>query len=332
MNASYAHKTVLVTGATGLIGSHLVPYLLAQGAYVIALGRSMGKLQRTFSTCKSERLTLMEWNVKISFTFLQKPVDYIFHAAGIISGQAIKEHPTTVIHTNLAGLTHCFEALNRQRASGQPVGKLIVFSSVTVYGNNYARDITVSEPDTALSVSLDTSNSSYVESKRMSEVMAQAYWQEMHIPCVRVRFSYVYGPTVNVPKTAFYEFVQDVLSGKDIVMNNSTLPRRDNIYVDDAVYGLAVAALRGSAGEAYNISSGGDGNNFAAIDEMAMQLAASHNLASKDKVIVRYKNGAPAVREPGIIVDNAKLKALGWKPKVDLLSGCKCTLDFYRGR
>ncbi len=331
MNVDFTNKTVLVTGATGLICSHLVPFLLEHGAHVIAIGRSIDKLKKTFAAC-NERLTLVEWNVTEPFSFLHEHVDYIFHAAGIISGKAIKEHPVSVIRTNLMGLVHCADILRQQKAKDHQAGKLIVFSSVTVYGNTSTDDITITEQDTAQSVPLDTPNSSYVESKRMSEVMAQAWWQEEGLPCIIVRFSYVYGPTINVPKTAFYEFVQDILANKDITMHNSSLPRRDNIYVDDAVNGLVTAALNGTNGEAYNISSNGELDNFAAIDEMAQSLVEIQNQTHAAKVALYYKNGSSRKRMPGICVNNDKLKQLGWQVQIGLRSGCQRTLNFYRGQ
>lgn len=323
-------KNILVTGATGLVGSRLVPFLLRHGANVIAVSRHQNKLEHTFKRYAMEKLELFAKDVIEPLDFIEVPLDYIFHAAGIISGKTIKEHPISVIKTNLEGLKNCYELLRKQYGHGKSFGRVIVFSSATVYGNVSDKDICVAEQDAGASMPLDAANASYSESKRMSEIMALSYWREFGISTVIARPSYVYGPVMNVPQTAFYNFVGRVLSGQDIVMNNSSLPRRDNIYVDDVVSGLARIAQKGLDGEAYNISSNGESGNFASIDEMANQLVKLANAEYAQDVSLAYKDGLSKQTLPGICIDNQKLKKLGWTPKTSLLDGCRNTLSFYR--
>ena len=131
-----------------------------------------------------------------------------------------------------------------------------------------------------------------------------------------------------MPNTAFYKFVQNVLEGKDIILNSNNAQRRDNIYVDDAVNGVLHVALYGKDGESYNISSNGDGNNYLAIDELAKIIAQN----GEKIVSVSYKNEGHFDRTPGVRLNNDKIKNLGWNIQVDAQTGIKKTIEVYNER
>ena len=123
------NTTILVTGATGLIGSHIVTKLLAiEGTRVIALGRSKSKLVSTFEDGTSVgSLECMEHDIASPLPKDLGHVDFIFHAASPISGEIIKTRPLDVINSNLSGTINCLEYLTQQGS-----GKMIVFSYATV--------------------------------------------------------------------------------------------------------------------------------------------------------------------------------------------------------
>jgi nucleoside-diphosphate-sugar epimerase len=255
-----------------------------------------------------------------------RPVDVVFHAASPISGKTINERPVDVIRPNLTALGSLLDGLvNQQRKTGI-TGRIIIFSSTTVYGINSQSDITVSEPDTQFSDGLDSAGAAYSESKRMSEVMARAYAKQYGVDAVIARFGWVYGATCYPPETALFEFINNALQCEDIRFKSSGQSRRDNIYIDDAVSGLFTVLEKGKAGEAYNISSGGQLGNFAAIDEIAEIIAevSSKELSNKIKVI--YESPQTQSRKPGIMLDTGKLESLGWKPSVGLYDGLRSTI------
>ena len=190
-------------------------------------------------------------------------------------------------------------------------------------------DYTASEENTSVADTLDALNASYSESKRMCEVIAKSYSKEYGVEALIARFSYMYGYSKQMPNTAFYEFVKKSLRGEDVVLNNSGAPRRDNIHINDAVDGLLTLCAEGQPGESYNISSGGDKGNFAAIDEIANTIAkVAHSLISGNHVSVSCK-AEPCERKPGLMLDNNKLKALGWEIKMSLEEGIRQTMEAY---
>lgn len=314
---SFDNKNILITGATGLIGSHLVEFLMKNTtANVYVVGRSMDKLTKIFGDYPRTRLVCIEQDATLPIT-VEEPLDFVFHAAGPIDSKTIKERPMDIIMPNVWGVNNCLEFARRQQKAGQQC-RVIVFSSVTVYeGTNKER---VSETDIAGGENIDALSACYSESKRYSEVIAKAMFRQYQVDVVIARFSYVYGISFFEPDTAFYQLLRDTCEGKNLVIQGAGLPRRDNIYIEDAISGLITVALMGKSGEAYNISSAGEKGNFAAIDEMAETMVSEYNKLSNTNLTVKYQQ-EPRERKRGIVVDNSKLKTLGWSVTVSLQEG-----------
>lgn len=315
-------KTVLVTGATGLLGSNIVESVLKAGAKVIALGRTEKKLIDTFG--ELENLSFVSHDISTPLNESIGHIDFIFHAASPISGEVIKNAPLDVINSNLSGTINCLEYLKKQQS-----GKMIVFSSATVYNAVTATNNVASEDQTSYADPIDGPNAPYSESKRMIEVIANAYHKQYGIDVLIARFSYLYGYSKNPAKTAFYEFILKALNGDNIELNKSGLPRRDNIYVDDAVDGLLHLCEIGANGETYNVSSNNDSGNYAAIDEIAESIVRVANEMYDTNIKVIYKS-IGSTRLEGLRLNNEKLVSTGWVIKNSLDEGIKQTLIKYK--
>lgn len=306
-------KNILVTGATGLIGYNLVCRLLNEGvSKIYATGRSINKLCSTFEDYQRDSLELLEHDAAEPLSPVLKDLDYIFHAAGPMERDIVQNRPVDVILPNLLGLINCFEFLKEQEKQTGRKGRIIVFSSVTVYNNPTQVDFVASEDVTNYASSLDLSTACYSESKRMCEVIAKSYSKQYGIDAVVARFSTVYGYTKNIPNTAFFEFVNKAINGQDIVLTGTGLPRRDNIYIDDAINGLLTIAIKGVKGESYNISSDGEKGHFAAVDEIAALIAKGICEVYGTKAVNIIMPNGYTKRKPGVRLSNKKLKSLGW--------------------
>ena len=305
----YENKTVLITGATGLIGSHIVDRLMElDNVRVIALSRNEEKLEIGFSKYLNDpRFRIIVGNIQENLEIDEK-VDYIFHAASPMESKVIKNKPLDVINPNILGTINCLELLRKQKEEKGISGRMILFSSVTVYGNVTNNDIVVSEENTNVTEKLENLSAPYSQSKRMAEVIALAYYRQLEIDVVICRFSTVYGYTRFIPDTA--------------------LPRRDNIYIDDAVTAALLIGATGDSGECYNISSNGELGNYAAVDEIANMIADIVNQNSdEDDIRVIFQNVNDSKRRSGIRLNNNKLKKLGWSPKISIEEGIRRTLN-----
>lgn len=326
---SFNNKTVLITGATGLIGSHIVDKLMAMGdVRVIALSRTEEKIRECFSNhIGNKRFSYVAQDVSEPINLpVNTAIDYIFHAAGPMERNVISSRPLDVIYPNLMGTINCAKLLLRQKENGIN-GRLVIFSSVTVYGNNTGGDITVTEIDSNVTERLENASAAYSQSKRMMEVIALAFHKQMGLDTVIARISTVYGYTKYLPDSAFFEFINKASVGEDITINNSMAAKRDNIYIDDAISALLCICQNGISGEAYNVSSNGEMGNFAAIDEIAEAIAATANELFGNQVKVHLNRVDYGKRAPGLMLGNEKLKQLGWKVNVGLIEGIKRTLE-----
>ncbi len=327
----FKNKTVLITGATGLIASHIVDKLMNQGdVRVIALSRSEQKLSTGFKEYKNNPLfSYIAQDISNPIS-IDEHVDYIFHAAGPMEGKIIRERPMDVINPNIIGLINCLEFVRKQKEGYGNSGRVVLFSSVTVYGNISEVEITVSENFTRVTDNLDAISAAYSQSKRMIEVIALAYARQYDIDVIIPRFATVYGPTRFMPDTAFFEFIRKGILGENISLNNSNLPRRDNIYIDDAVEAVLTVAAKGKNMEAYNISSNGELGNYASVDEIAEVVVNVSNKLFGRSIKVNYKTDDVGKRSPGFKMSNEKLKNLGWCTSTSIEDGIKMVLIWYK--
>lgn len=333
MKKFFSGKTVLVTGATGLIGSNLVDTLMKiEGTKVIALSFTEEKLKKCFEKYREkDNFRYIVRDISLGIDDIEETIDVCFHGAGSMEREVISNRPVDVILPNLIGTKNCCEFMVSQYKKKNVKGRIILFSSVTVYGNNTDKDLIVKEEDTNYTEVLDSNSACYSQSKRMVEVIAHAYKKQFDVDFVTARLSTVYGSTKLIPNTAFFEFIKKGVKGENILINSSGSPRRDNIYIDDAINALLTICEKGISGEAYNISSNQEGNNYLAIDEIAKIIAEvsnEYNNGNKNskKISVILKENS-SKRNPGLILDNQKLKFLGWSLKTDFRTGIKRTIE-----
>lgn len=326
---------IVVTGATGLIGSALVKKLmLDSNNQVVAIGRSDNKIKEGFKdylSCDNFDYAIQDFSGKFNFRELinkkfENEVDIVFHAAGAIASNIIRTTPLEVIKPNINALENIFDYV----IGCSKKTRVIVFSSATVYSPISETDISVNETDTQFAEALDSPTAAYSESKRMVEVITRAYVRQYDINAVIVRPSYVYGDTYFKPNTAFYSFLDKIKKNENIIIEKSGLPPRDNIYIDDLINGLLICAEFGTSGEAYNISSNGDQGNFVSIDEIALKMIEIANKNYKRNIILKYKDDFKK-KGVGIRLNNAKLKQLNWSVGYSLEEGLMRTIESYMG-
>ena len=313
------NSTVLVTGATGLIGSALIHTLAAArvefgiALNIIAHGRNMDKGEALSKECEVEFISSEIREpafVEHILGFIEK-LDYVIHCTAITRSADIVSKPVDVVSTSVDGTRNILELARRLHCKS-----LVYLSSMEIYGQINSAE--VSEGDLGY---LDLSNprSSYPESKRLCEAMCVAYATQYDLPVKIARLAQTFGAGTSFDDSrVFAQFARSVVAGRNIVLHTEGKSKGNYCYTADTIRGLLTILLKGKSGEAYNIANP---DASMSIREMAELVAgASHNNIV-DVVTIPPKN----IRELGYAPETSyvlradKLKALGWIPKYGLL-------------
>lgn len=296
---------ILITGATGLIGSTLVDVLMSnprRDYSVYASGRNIERGQKRFEKYLSlDTFRFIRYDV---MTSLQSDVqfDYIIHAASNASPNTFFKNPVEIVKANILGVSNLIEY-----GMGHGMKRFLYVSSGEVYGEGDGRVMT---EEYSGYVDCLNPRSCYPSSKRTAETLCVSYASEYGADVVIARPCHVYGPNFTESDNRVYaQFIRNILHEEDIVLKSKGEQVRSWCYVVDCVSALLYVLLKGASGEAYNIA---DPNSVLTIRQLAEMLA---EIGSR-KVIMDIpsdieKSVFNPVSKSVFSVD--KLERLGWK-------------------
>lgn len=312
--------TVLVAGATGLIGSFVVDMLSRHAAAghdmrVVAVGRSLERLQARFGDAPG--VTCAAHDVSEPWDALPA-ADYVVHAASKGDPASFAADPVGIMRANLDGT---YAALEHVRAHG---GKLCYVSSGEVYGEFDHVIEELEEPMAgAGTFDLLAPRSCYPLSKRAAETLCASHAAQFGTSFVVVRPSHTFGPNALASDSrANARFVRDALAGHDIVLRSAGTQVRSYTYVADGASGLLSALLAREEGQAYNVAWT---PARCSIAEFAAEVA--HQAGVGITVGEDPNPGSPISRQ---VLSSAKLEALGWQGSYDVPAGIAATLAAMR--
>lgn len=296
-------KTILVTGATGLIGKLCVKSLLNSGynTQVIALVRDEEKAKNIFGESKRLTYLVQDINQRINTT---RRVDYIIHAASTTSSKDFVEKPVETIYTAINGSRNVLEFAKNKRLEG-----MVYLSSLEIYGVNEKENI--KERDYGY-IDILNPRSSYSESKKMVETMCISYGTEYGVPVKIARLAQTFGAGVSISDNrVFAQFANAIINKENIILHTKGETKRNYCYTTDAVRGIFTILTKGENNNAYNVANE---NSYCSISEMAHLLENEYTKVEYkiDEVNRGYN---PTVK---IALNTEKLNALGWEAKVNL--------------
>jgi len=312
-------RTVLVTGADGFIGSHLVEALLAEGAEVRAF-----VWYNPFNAwgCLDLLPRSVLAGVEVVPGDIRDPGDVeaaahgtsaIFHLAALVGIPFSYRSPAAYVATNVGGTLHVLEAARKL-----DIERTVVASSSEVYGTARYVPMDEAHPHQA--------QSPYAATKIAADRLAESYHRSFGLPIVVVRPFNTYGPRQSA-RAVIPTIAAQLLAGRGEVRLGSLEPRRDFTYVRDTARAfIAAARCDGAIGQDLNAASGRD----ISIGELAGLLAAKIDPAA------RVCSDAQRMRPRGSEVErllgsSAKLRALaGWAPEWDLERGLDETVAWLR--
>ena len=312
-------KRVLVTGATGLVGSCLVDLLMAYnkhsnaGLHIHAMGSTEQSVLRRFPSYTHSEF-FHPHGADLSCPGVVLPsADYLVHAASCSHPRQYEDHPVEVIRLAVQGALSVL-----QHAANTPGSRSVVCSSYEVYGHSVLpKDPVFSEDEFGL-LDFGQTRSCYPESKRLMENLCEAFRAEYHCHIAIARLASIFGPTVKGDcSKADACFLRAALLGQPITMRSVGTMRRTWCYVVDAAAALLRILVDGAA-ETYNI-----GSFDASLREFAECLAAVGGVQLRDEI------QDPAVRYE-LMMNCSKLRSLGWFPLWSLREALESTLNIHK--
>ncbi len=315
--ATLQGRSVLVTGAAGFIGGHLVQQLVTDGANVSALVRY---------NSRGERGTL-DWlpaeigsNVDIvagelrdieSVTQAMRGAEVVMHLGALIAIPYSYVNPRDYFEVNVLG------SLNVAQAALQAdVSRVVHISTSEVYGT--AREVPITEMHPL------QPQSPYAASKVGADKLMDSWYRSFDLPVVVLRPFNTYGPRQSA-RAVTPTIITQALVG-DSVRLGSLEPRRDMTFVADTVAGMIAAATAGddAVGETIQLGTG-EAVSIGEILETVAALLGKELIPVLDQARVR-----PGKSEVQLLLSNPERarSLLGWEPTVTLASGLQNTIDW----
>ena len=316
------NKSLMITGACGLIGSFLVDVIMMRNKLyndnitVIAYDFKEEFIKNRFPTYLDNpnfKYVYQDVNLPLSY---DEPVDFIMHLASNAHPALFKTDPVGTIKANIVGLLNLLEF-----AKNKNVTRVLYTSTGEVYGEK--EGIKEFKEDDIGFVNPVLYRSCYPNSKRCAETLCVSFSEQYGVSTVIARPSHVYGPSFTKSDSRVYaEFIRNILNDEDIVLKSAGNQVRSYTYIADAVSALLYILLFGENANAYNIANPG---SILSIREMALVIA---NIGNK-QVLFDIPKDTPTNANPmqcGVLNSN-KLQSLGWNPKYDSNEGFKNTIQ-----
>lgn len=314
---TWKNTKVVVTGAGGFIGSHLVERLLDVGAEVTAFVRynsrnDTGLLELLGEKRKAIRIVSGEIRELETVRKVTKAADIIFHLAALVGIPYSYACPQEAVEVNTIGTLNILTA-----ARDWGTRKIMITSTSEVYGTALSIPISEQHPKQP--------QSPYAASKIAADAIALSFYHAFDLPVAIVRPFNTFGPRQS-DRAIIPTLIGQALTKRIIEVGN-TDTTRDFTYVTDTVEGfMELAENDESVGEEINLGSGRE----ISIGELADKISA---LCGRD---VQVEQSKERIRPPKsevrrLLSDASKAKQLvGWYPKVDFDQGLKLTIDWVR--
>ncbi|MBR6743303.1 MAG: NAD-dependent epimerase/dehydratase family protein [Clostridia bacterium] len=314
----FKNSRVLVTGATGLIGSLLVKSLAvinrmhSLNMEIIAFVRNEEKAKKVFSgLLNREDISLCVGDITAPL-FIQKDIDYIFHTASITTSKTYVTKPVETLNTAIDGTRNILELAKNCSAKG-----VVYVSSMEAFGITDAKKEKIKEEDLGY-IDILSVRSSYSEGKRICETLSAAYAAEYGVPVKIARLAQTFGAGVSSEDgRMFAAFTKSALKGEDIVLHTKGESVGNYCYTSDAITALITILCYGENGEAYTVVNEA---TTMKIKDVAALVSETVSMGKSKLVFDIPENSLTFGYAPDVTMhlSSEKLRSLMWEPTVNL--------------
>lgn len=321
--------TILITGASGLVGKTFVDALLLLDKK-FNLNITLVLVSRNLSVenfgSNNKNIKCVRHDVTQPFTedvFQNTKFDFIIHMASNTHPVLYSTEPVSTITTNIYG-THNLLELARKNSGC----RFLLLSSVEIYGAEISGETKKWKERDCAYIDCNTMRAGYPEAKRVSESLCCAYAKEYDVDFVTARLCRCYGHALlKTDSKALSQFIFKAVNTEDIILKSEGTQLFSYIYVVDAVSALLCILLNGKTGDAYNIA---DEKSDARLRDLAEICA---NAVGK-KVIFDLPDEAEKKGFSNAqiaLLDSEKLQNIGWSACFDIKTGIEHTVEILRG-
>ena len=308
---------ILITGGMGFVGSNLIDLLLQEKHKIIVLTKSYSKkknISHIQAKIKVEKVDVTNHRKLSNIIELHKP-DVIIHLAGITSHSKSFEKPFDDIDQNTKSTLFILEKLKQMNRKC----RFVLGSSFIVVGKPDKLPVDEKTPCWPTTV--------YGTNRLASEHYCKIYHEVYGLDTVIFRITNSFGPREQVlpTKNAVNFLIHEAFKGNKLTIFKKGKFFRDLIYISDVVFGIKTIMNKGKSGDLYWISSG----RKIWFYELGKLL---EKLTDAKVKFVKTPNYTKKVDVGNFVVNNSKLRSLGWKPKVNLVQGIKETLEYFKSQ
>jgi UDP-glucose 4-epimerase len=309
-------KTIMITGGLGFVGSNLAEALVNGGHKVVLLSRSDGKIKNIEEfkdkvQIEHGDITDFGW---LEGVVLRHNPDVIFHLAGQLTSYESFEKPLYDVDVNAKSTIVMLESI---RKLGKPC-RFILGSTFWVVGTPEKNPVNEDTPTAPLNI--------YAANRLASENYCRIYNKVYGIDTVIMRLTNTFGAKEqhdNKKKAALNYLIYKAYKGEDITIYDQGEFFRDYIYVSDVVSAAIAIMEKGAAGECYFVGTG--------VKTWFRDIGKWLEEMTPGKVVyIDAPDYHKRIDVGSIVVDNRKIKSLGWDWTVPVKEGIKKILDYYK--
>ncbi len=313
------HKTVLITGGAGFIGSTLAGQLVADNKVIVFDNLDRNAIQHS-DILDHKNLTLVQGDImdaaKVEQIFKEYQPNYVVHCAALAGVDNVLKNPVNTLDVNIVGTNNVLKAATLLK----DLERIVLFSTSEVFGGE---SFMSNENKPAVIGAVGEARWTYALSKLANEHYAFAYHKRYGMPTVIVRPFNIYGPG-QVGEGALSIFIQNAIKNETITVHGDGSQIRAWCYVDDMVRAVLISMTHADAvGKSFNI-----GNARSTLTIYGLANAVVRILGSQSKIVFQPKTHADIeLRMPDT---RTARDVIGFEAIVDLEEGIPLTAEYYR--